>query len=85
MLNVTYPALLAVDLEARGAATAAADKAQSAIDAVAGLGALARRDTILVAHIADPENLAGGGAGLDQDLGLIVEPVSSTVDLGSLL
>jgi hypothetical protein len=85
MLNVTYPIVVAVDLEARDAATAATDKAQSALDAVASLGALSRRDTILVSHIADPENLAGGGAGLDQDFGLIVQPVSSTVDLGSIL
>ena len=85
MLNVTYPNVVAVDLEARDAATAATDNVQSAIDAIASLGALAQRDTILVSHIADPENLASGGAGLDQDLGLIVQPVSNTIDLGSIL
>jgi hypothetical protein len=85
MLNVTYPSTAAVDLEARSVAASAEGKAQTALGEVATLGALARRDTVLVSQIADPENLPSGGSGLPRDLGLITAPTSSTFDLGSIL
>jgi len=85
MMNLTYPVAHVVDAEARDAAARADGKAQSALDAVRGLGALARRDTIHVSHIADPENLPSGSSGLAQDLGLVTQPTTSTIDLGSML
>lgn len=85
MLNIAYQRPNIVDLKARTAASSAAEKANAALQEVAGLGALARSDTIRVSQIADPENLPNPNWGSDRDLGSIMEPSSVTIDLGTLV